>query len=70
MKLMKKVMHDGTLYYSVADAAQYLRTTKEEVRKMMGDGSLEWKQFRENGNLFVTAKSLVEKQKSLVKKAS
>ena len=65
-KSMKRVLHNGELYYSVSAAATYLRTTADKVRSMMGDGSLKWTQFRENGNLYITAQSLVEKQKALL----
>ena len=63
---MKKILHNGSTYYSVADAARYLGTTTPKVRGMMGDGSLEWAQFRANGKLFITAKSLVEKERALL----
>jgi hypothetical protein len=66
---MKKVLHNGDAYYSVADAARYLGTTATKVRGMMGDGSLEWAQFRVNGRLFITAKSLADKQRALLAKS-
>jgi excisionase family DNA binding protein len=64
-KPMKKVLHNGEVYYSVSDAAHYLGTTTTKIRQMMGDGSLEWTQFRVNGRLFISAKSLVEKQRAM-----
>jgi len=63
---MKKVLHNGEIYYSVPDAARYLRTTSDKVRGMMGEGSLKWTQFKENGKLYIDAKSLVEKQRALL----
>lgn len=61
-KPIKKVLHDGESYYSVSDAARYLGTTPAKIRQMMGDGSLGWTQFRVNGNLFITGKSLAAKK--------
>jgi hypothetical protein len=63
---MKKLVHDGVTYYSVSNAARYLSTTNDKVRGMMGDGSLQWAQFKENGKLYITATSLVAKQKALL----
>ena len=68
--IMKKVIHDGCTYYSIADAARYLHTSTKKVREMIGDGSLVCKQLRTNGKLYVTAKSLVEKQKAITVKKS
>lgn len=65
-RILKKVVHEGEAFYSVPDAAKYLGTNQNKIRIMMGDGSLQWKQFKENGKLYITAKSLVEKQKMLL----
>ena len=62
MKPVKKVIHEGSAYYSVLDAARLLGTSAPKVREMMGNGNLEWTQFRVNGKLFITAKSILEKQ--------
>lgn len=61
-KVLKKITHKGCAYYSVGDAAKYLGTTATKVRKMMGDGSLEWAQLRTNGRLLITAESLAKKK--------
>lgn len=65
---MKKVMHEGCTYYSIADAARYLGITTPKVREMMGDGSLACKQVRTNGKLFIQAKSLVDKKQAMTAK--
>jgi len=67
-KPIKKVLHNGETYYSVQDAARYLYTTTDKVRGMMGDGSLKWAQFKENGKLYIDARSLVAKQRVLLDK--
>ncbi len=64
MKPMKKVIHEGITYYSLADAAKYLGTTTPKIKEMMGNGSLKWTQFKVNGKLFITATSLVEKKRA------
>jgi len=67
-KPIKKIIHNGIAYFSVPDAAKYLRTNQPKIREMMGDGSLEWAQFKENGKLFVTGTSLADKHKAMTAK--
>ena len=57
----KKVTHNGRIWCSVADAARYLRTTPQKVRKMMGS-ELDYTQIRKNGNLYVSLDDLVKIQ--------
>jgi hypothetical protein len=64
-KPIKKIIHNGIPYFSVPDAARFLGTTATKVREMMGNGSLEWAQFKENGKLFITGNSLADKQRSM-----
>lgn len=64
-KPIKKLLHNGEAYYAVSDAAKYLGTTPAKIRQMMGDGGLVWTQFRVNGRLFITAKSLSDKKVAL-----
>ena len=64
-KILKKILHDGSAYYSVGDAAKYLGTTAVKIRQMMGDGSLQWAQLRTNGRLLITAESLAKKKAAL-----
>jgi hypothetical protein len=68
-KPIKKVIHDNVAYFSVPDAARFLGTSAPKVREMMGNGGLEWKKFKENGKLFVTAKSLSDRKASTPTKA-
>ena len=63
---MTRIVHEGHTYYSVSEAAKFLGTTTPKVREMMGNGILEWAQFRENGKLFVSSQSLIKKKQSLV----
>jgi hypothetical protein len=63
MSAIKKVIHEGKAYYSVGATARILSTTPNKVREMMGRGDLEWRQFRRNGRLFVTAESIVGRTK-------
>ena len=58
MKARDKVVHNGTLYYSVGATARLLGTTKAKVNEMMGRGELKWMQFKINGPLFITATSI------------
>ncbi len=58
MKASDKIVHNGTVYYSVAGTAKLLFTTKTKVKEIMGRGDLEWTQFGLNGQLFVSATSI------------
>lgn len=57
-KAIKKIMHEGKVYYSVPDAARYLGTTATKIRQIM-IAKLEWTQARVNGKLIVSADSLL-----------
>ena len=50
---------DGVLYYSVTEAANSLRTTPTRIRSLMGSRELEWTQLRVNGQLMVSAESIL-----------
>jgi hypothetical protein len=54
-KIYKK---EGQLYYSVSITAKMLGTSPGKVRKLMGDGTLEWNQSRLNGRILVSAESV------------
>lgn len=58
-KPIKKIMHEGKVYYSVQDAARYLGTTKTKIRERLGSGELTLGQANVNGKLLVSAESLV-----------
>lgn len=58
-KEIKKILHEGKVYYTVADAGRYLGTTATKVRQLMGAHKLEWTQGRVNGKLLVSAESLI-----------
>ena len=64
-KPINKIIHNGIPYFSVTDSAKYLGTTPQKVREMMGDGSLKWAQFKDNGKLFVTTQSVWDKKQSI-----
>ena len=55
---VKQIIKDGKIFYSVADAARLLGTTKSNVQTLMGADLLEWDQTRLNGRLIVNAKSI------------
>jgi hypothetical protein len=57
---VRKVLNNGKAHYSVPDAARILKITKNKVRELLGKGDLESAQFRMNGKIFVTAKSIVD----------
>lgn len=67
-KQTKRKIHDGVPYFAVPDAARLLGTTTPKVREMMGNGGLEWMQFKENGKLFVSGRSIAEKMRSMAAK--
>ncbi len=41
MKASDKVVHNGTVYYSVRATARLLSTTANKVKEIMGRGDLE-----------------------------
>jgi hypothetical protein len=65
----KKVLHNGRVWCSVADAARYLRTTHQKVRNMMG-AELDNTQIRKNGNQYVSLDDVVKVQIAKVYRAA
>ncbi len=59
MKSKDKITREGVVYYTVAGTAESLGITKTKVKELMGQKQLEWTQFKSDGALYVTAKSLV-----------
>jgi len=57
---VRKFLINGKTHYRVPDAARILKITKPKVRELLGKGDLESAQFRMNGKIYVTAKSIVE----------
>ncbi len=52
------VLINGVPYHPVPIAARLLGTTPAKIRALMGDGTLEWKQTKENGAIVVSAASV------------
>lgn len=61
----KKIAHKGQVYYDVASTARLLRTTAAKVRRLMGEGELEWTQLRLGGRLVVRAESIADYKRRL-----
>ncbi len=55
-----RMVHQGIAYHSVGGAAKILKTSAAEIKKLMGDGTLEWCNLRTNGRLVVTEASLIK----------
>ena len=63
MKAKDKIVHEGKAYYTVAATARLLATTAAKVREKMGRGELEWVQLQTNGQLYISAESIVSYEK-------
>jgi len=59
MKEKDKIIQNGVVYYTVAGTAKFLGITKNKLKELMGQGQMQWIQFKPNGPLYITAKSLV-----------
>ena len=45
--------HNGIAYFSVGGAATFLGTNTAKIKQLMGDGTLDWCNLRNNGPIFV-----------------
>jgi hypothetical protein len=57
-KSLKTTKKNGELYYSVPVTARILNMKPAGVRKLMGEGILDWDQTRLNGQLIVRVESV------------
>lgn len=55
-----KVEYQGQVWCTVAETARILGTTATKVRGLMGEGKLDWQQFRVNGPLYVLLNSVLD----------
>lgn len=67
---MRKVVKDGRVWCRVFDAARYLHTTQETIRRYMGTGELAYAQMRRNGDPYVSVTDLVALKTALEAKAA
>ena len=63
---IKRVIHEGQVYYRVGNAARILRTSPAKVRELMGAGLLEHTQLEVNGPVVIPSASLLGYQRALV----
>lgn len=59
MRVERKIIHEGRVWYSVPAAARLLHTRTEKVREIMGKGEVEWTQLRTGGKLLIAVDSLL-----------
>jgi hypothetical protein len=52
---VKKVILDGKVFYTIADAAKMLGTNAAKIRLLIGQGKLEARQTRFNSKRFVVS---------------
>ena len=50
---------EGRRWIKISEAARILKTNAVGIRKMMGDGRLDWRQTRANSRIFVVEESKV-----------
>ena len=60
-----RIIKDGSVYYSVNGAARFMRTNAATVKRLMGEGALEWLNLKTNGNLVIPESSILEYQRDL-----
>jgi hypothetical protein len=65
-KSLKTTKKNGELYYSVPVTARLLKMRPAGVKKLMGEGKLDWDQTRLNGQSIVRAKSVAAYLRSSV----
>jgi hypothetical protein len=70
MRVERKIIHEGRVWYTVPGAARFLHTATARVREIMGEGQVEWIQLRTDGKLLISVESLLryEQQKAASKK--
>ena len=70
MRVERKIIHEGRVWYTVPGAARLLHATTARVREVMGQGQVEWIQLRTDGKLLVSVESLLsyEQRKAAPKK--
>ena len=54
----KTILLRGQIYHPVPVIARLLGTTAPKVRALMGVGSLDWRQTKDNGAIVVSAESV------------
>jgi len=70
MRVERKIIHEGRVWYTVPGAARFLHTATARVREIMGEGQVEWIQLKTDGKLLISVESLLryEQQKAALKK--
>lgn len=53
-----QLMHEGKLYYSLPAAARVLGTTTTKLKQIIGPECIEYRNFRVNGKIWVSASDL------------
>lgn len=59
MKQKATMVHDGEKYYSMPAAARLLGTNVTKLRQIIIEENIEWENFRTNGRIWLSAKSLI-----------
>ena len=70
MRVGRKIVHEGRVWYSGPAAARLLHKTTATIREIMGKAQVEWIQLKTGGKLLVSVESLLsfEQQKAAPKK--
>ncbi len=58
MAAKTQVIHEGTLYYSMSAAARLLGTTTTKLKQIIEPEGIEYRNFRVNGPLWVSAQDI------------
>jgi hypothetical protein len=59
MRVERKIVHEGRVWYSVPAAARLLHTRTAKVREIMGKGEVDWTQLKTDGKLLVAVDSIL-----------
>ncbi len=59
MRVERKIIHEGRVWYSVPAAARLLHMRTAKMREIMGSGEVEWTQLKAGGKLLVAVDSIL-----------
>lgn len=59
MRVERRIVHEGRVWYSVPAAARLLHKTTATIREIMGKGEVDWTQLKTDGKLLVAVDSIL-----------
>lgn len=68
MRVERKIVHEGRVWYSVPAAERLPHCRIEAVREIMGSGEVEWTQLKVDGRSLVAVESLLDCERRIREK--